>query len=297
MAYDGREVLVSVIIPAKSEGENLIDTVKAVRENSGGLQPEIIVVDDASEDGAPQRLAARFAEDDLVQIIDGPDLGIARARNAGAEVARGEVLVFLDGHCFVPPGWLEPLVAPFADQKVGMTGPGFRSIRDPRARACGITWADASLGNVWLPPETQGPVPFHIGACQAVRADVFAAEGGFDPGMTRWGSEDVELCLRLWLMGYDVHAAPESEVYHLFRNARPYDVDTTLILYNHLRLALLHFDEARLEQVVARLQAFPASAGAIARAFTDGTLSDRDRMWSRRVRDVDWVFQRFQIGF
>lgn len=297
MAYDGSDVLVSVIIPAKSEGENLIDTVAAVRENSGGLMPEIIVVDDRSEDGAPQRLAARFAEDDRLQIIDGPDLGIARARNAGAEVARGEVLVFLDGHCFVPPGWLEPLLAPFGDPKVAMTGPAFRSIRDTRARACGITWADASLGNVWLPAETRGAVPFHIGACQAVRAETFASEGGFDPGMTRWGSEDVELCLRLWLMGHDVHAAPQSEVYHLFRDARPYSVDTMLILYNHLRLALLHFDERRLEQVIARMQVFPDSAGAIAKAFSDGTLADRDRMLGRRARDVDWLFQRFAIGF
>jgi hypothetical protein len=115
--------------------------------------------------------------------------------------------------------------------------------------------------------------------------------------MTRWGSEDVELCLRVWLMGHDVHAVPESEVYHLFRTARPYTVDTTLILYNHLRLALLHFDAARLEQVIARLQTYPGSAGAIARAFTDGTLADRDRMHARRERDVTWLFQRFGIGF
>jgi hypothetical protein len=59
----------------------------------------------------------------------------------------------------------------------------------------------------------------------------------------------------------------------------------------------LHFDEARLHQVIQRLQAFPASAGAISRAFTDGTVADRDRLWSRRVRDVDWLFQRFEIGF
>ncbi len=297
MAYDGSDIAVSVIIPAKSEGENLIDTVLSVRANSTALAPEIIVVDDGSDDGAPQRLAARLADDDRLRIIGGPQEGIARARNAGAAVARGEVLVFLDGHCYVPPGWLEPLVAPFADRAVAMTGPAFRSIRDPRARACGITWADASLGNIWLPPETRGPVPFHIGACQAVRAEVFADEGGFDPGMTRWGSEDVELCLRLWLMGHDVHAAPESEVYHLFRDARPYSVDTMLILYNHLRLALLHFDERRLVQVIARLQAYPEAAGAIAKAFTDGTLNDRSKMQARRHRDVDWLFHRFGIGF
>ncbi len=288
---------VSVVIPALSEGENLVDTVAAVRNNSGWLDPEVIVVDDGSTDGAPQRVAARFIEDDRVRVIHGPQQGIARARNAGAKTARGEVVVFLDGHCFVPRRWLEPLMEPFKRSNVGLTGPAFTSIRDPRLIACGVTWKEPTLGNVWLPATTRGPVPFHIGACQAVRADIFATLGGFDQGMTRWGSEDIELCLRMWLMGYEVHAVPESLVYHLFRTSRPYDVDGVLILYNHLRMALLHFDETRLQKVLGRLIRCGGIEKALAKAYVNGVVAEREELKSVREYDIDWFFDRFAIGF
>jgi len=288
---------VSVVIPTLNEGQNLIDTVASVRANSGPLDPEVIVVDDGSDDSSPQRVAGRFADDANVRVIAGPGAGIARARNAGAAVAAGEVVVFLDAHCYCPLGWLAPLTDPFADPAVALTGPAFGSIRDPFGVACGVTWADPSLSNVWLPGDTKGPVPFHIGACQAVRAETFAAAGGFDAGMTRWGSEDVELCLRLWLLGHEVHAAPESVVFHLFRTSRPYSVDVQSILYNHLRLALRHFDEARIEKVVAETQRWGVAPAAIARAFTDGLVAEREALLSARVRDVDWLFDRFGIGF
>ena len=287
----------SVVIPALNEGSNLKDTVASVHAHSGDVEPEIIVVDDGSTDGAPQRIAARYANDETVRVIPGPQKGIAWARNAGASAANGRAIVFLDGHCYVPEGWLAPLIAPLANDAVGMSGPAFTSIREPNVAACGMTWTGEDLNTAWLPYETRGPVPFHGGGCQAVKADVFEAVGGFDRGMTRWGSEDIELCVRMWLLGYEIHAAPDSLVYHLFRTSRPYDVDYAMILYNHLRLAVLHFDEARLERVVARIIAFDGAERVFTRALTDGLWADRDGLLRKRRYDIDWLIQRFGIGF
>lgn len=288
---------VSVVIPALSEGENLVDTVAGVRANSGTLDPEVIVVDDGSEDGAPQRVATQFGDDARVRVITGPGEGIARARNAGASLAQGDIIVFLDGHCHVPRGWLAPLVAAFDDPAVGLAGPAFSSIRAPRIKACGITWNGPDLGNVWLPALGSGPVPFHIGACQAVRASTFRAIGGFDPGMTRWGSEDIEICLRMWLMGHVVQAVPDSLVYHLFRDAHPYEVTPDLVHYNHLRLALLHFDEPRLAKVLDHFVQARGRGAPLAKAFANGVAAERAALFATRTHDVDWLFQRFQIGF
>jgi glycosyltransferase involved in cell wall biosynthesis len=287
---------VSVVVPALNEGSNLIDTVGAVFENSGGLLREVIVVDDGSTDSGPERTLARHRNERLRVIrLDGA--GIARARNAGGAAAEGDAIVFLDAHCHVPEGWLEPLVGAL-DAGAALAGPSFTSIRDPRMRACGVTWADPGLGNVWLPPgHGIHAVPFHIGACQAVRADVFRETGGFDDGMTRWGSEDIELCLRLWLLGHEVAAAPESLVFHLFRTTRPYDVDVSAIVYNHLRLALLHFDEGRLASVIRYVFGIAGAERSLAKAYANGTLADRSAMLARHRRDLDWLFGRFGIGF
>ena len=43
--------------------------------------------------------------------------GLIRARIAGVQAARGEILVFLDSHCEATTGWLEPLVARIVEVK------------------------------------------------------------------------------------------------------------------------------------------------------------------------------------
>jgi GT2 family glycosyltransferase len=137
------------------------------------------------------------------------------------------------------------------------------------------------------------PVPFHIGACQAVRADVFHALGGYERGMTRWGSEDIELCLRMWLFGYQVYAQPASLVYHLFRTSRPYDVDTSQILYNRLRLALLHFAGDQLVRVLQALLGYSGVAQSLVQALTDDTMARRHELFAGRQHDMTWFCNRF----
>lgn len=286
---------VSVILPAHNEGQNLVDTVGYVLQNSGDVDLEVIIVDDGSDDGSPAAALAHYGTAPL-RVARGAGLGIARARNLGAAQARGQVLVFLDAHCYVPPGWLSPLTAAADRAGVGMVGPVFAGIHEITTRACGITWQDASLENVWLPPPANvAEVPFHIGACQALPAAVFHDVGGYDEGMTRWGSEDIELCLRLWLLGYRVLAQSASLVFHLFRPRHPYAVDVSQALYNKLRLALSHFDEARLARALRPLMAYPDFSCSLARAFLDDTLSHRACLFARRQHNMDWFCAYFGI--
>ena len=56
----------------------------------------------------------------------------------------------------------------------------------------------------------------------AMRHDTLTQAGAFDEGMAQWGSEDVELCLRYWLLGYEAWVVPEVTVLHYFRKQRPY---------------------------------------------------------------------------
>lgn len=95
----------SVIIPARNEeallGTTLESVLRATDEfgTSGGV--EVIVVDDGSSDGTPA-LVERYAADRGVVSVSCEVRGAARARNLGARLARGKILVFLDADTHPP---------------------------------------------------------------------------------------------------------------------------------------------------------------------------------------------------
>ncbi|WP_018867362.1 MULTISPECIES: glycosyltransferase [unclassified Thioalkalivibrio] len=88
-----RAPTLSFIIPAWNEAEWLPRTLTAVQEALSGLDrpSEIIVVDNASTDATPQ-IAQRAG----CRVVFEPERRISRARNAGAEAASGDYLLFVD---------------------------------------------------------------------------------------------------------------------------------------------------------------------------------------------------------
>jgi glycosyltransferase involved in cell wall biosynthesis len=293
-----QSVDVSVVIPAHNEGENLVDTVACVLENAAPLRVEVIVAADDCTDGSAQRVAKRHARDRRVRVVTGSGLGIAGARNRGAREARGDALVFLDGHCYVPSGALEALTTPLDDPAVGMTGPAIANLWAPDAPpGCGATWGSAQLDMQWLPVQGADPYPVPLlpGGCQALRRLEFETLGGYDSGMGRWGSEDFELSLRVWLMGKDVLAAPQAVIYHVFREKSAYTVDYAQVTYNRLRLAVQHFKEERCAGVFDCHQGWPGFSAAILKLMHDDALERRKRFFADRRRDDDWLAARFGI--
>ena len=85
--------MISFIVPAHNEEFELSSTLVAIRAagSDAGQPYEIIVVDDASNDGTPEIAAQAFAK-----VIPINRRQIAAARNAGARASRGEYLFFID---------------------------------------------------------------------------------------------------------------------------------------------------------------------------------------------------------
>ncbi|HEU4753549.1 MAG TPA: glycosyltransferase [Armatimonadota bacterium] len=290
------DVTASVIIITHNEGEMLGRTVDSVLASlpAGG---EIVVVDDLSEDGSTMGLEERDPRLRLLRPAE--RLGAARARNAGADAAKGDVLVFSDAHVLVPAGWLEPLARALAQPGVAAVGPVISSLEEPEKKGYGFQWVDAALTVSWLPRQGETPyaVPMLGAGFLAARADVFRSLGGFDAGMIVWGVEDGELCLRLWSMGHECRLVPEVEVQHLFRSTHPYPVGWVPVLHNTLRTAAVHFDRARTEKVISAAvtkQAFPE---ALARLLESDVLDRRAEVRRRRKRDDGWFFERFPAGW
>jgi glycosyltransferase involved in cell wall biosynthesis len=87
------QTMISFVIPAYNEELELSATIAAIRDAaSGAAQPcEVIVVDDASTDATPE-----IASHAGAKVIRINRRQIAAARNAGARVAQGEYLFFVD---------------------------------------------------------------------------------------------------------------------------------------------------------------------------------------------------------
>jgi GT2 family glycosyltransferase len=288
-------VPVSVVIPSHNEGTQLLETVDCVLENLpvGG---EIVVVDDASTDGSADRLTHPS-----VRVLKPAErLGAAGARNFGAMCAFGEALVFCDGHVRVPSDWADRLLPLLNQPDMGAVAPAISVMGGtPAAIGYGFRWKDPALNVEWLAWQAAEPhpVPLLPGCCLCIRHDVFANVGGFDNGLAVWGSEDGELCLRLWLMGYECWLVPTVEVPHLFRSVHPYRVDWEVVLHNLLRVGVVHFGRDRLQRMIATLAASGGFAGAFATLLEGDAWARRAWLRDRRRHDDDWFFDRFNMAW
>lgn len=92
--------LFSVVVPAYNEAAELPTTLRALREamQAQAESSELIVVDNNSSDDTAVVARAHGAD----QVVFEPVNQIARARNAGAAVARGRYLIFVDADTRIP---------------------------------------------------------------------------------------------------------------------------------------------------------------------------------------------------
>lgn len=77
---------------------------------------EIIVVNDGSPDGSAAIIAEYARKDSRVRAVEKPNGGLSSARNAGTDVARGNIVDFVDSDDYVEPNLAEFLVDTFANE-------------------------------------------------------------------------------------------------------------------------------------------------------------------------------------
>ena len=102
--------MISVVIPVKNGGTDLVRCLEAIAAQQIGDEVEVVVVDSGSSDGSAEtahRLGAR------VHSIAPTEFHHGRTRNLGAELARGDILVFTsqDAHA-ADEHWLANLTSP-----------------------------------------------------------------------------------------------------------------------------------------------------------------------------------------
>jgi glycosyltransferase involved in cell wall biosynthesis len=198
-----------VVVPAFNAPAYLERCLKALAASS--VPFELILVDDASSDAAALELIARSGARVVRQEKNG---GPAVARNAGARVATGELLVFIDSDVVVGPETLAQLARVFVDEpEVDACFGSYDAAPDAKSTVSSYR----NLLHHYVHQTGPRDATTFWAGCGALRRAVFLDLGGYDERFARPSIEDIELGMRLREAGHRIRLAPWIQVKHLMR--------------------------------------------------------------------------------
>lgn len=184
---------VSVVVTSYNYGRFLAEAIESVQRQTLAAT-EIIVVDDGSVDDTAE-VAARFP----VRYLHQANGGVCRARNHGAAIARGELLMFLDADDVLEPTYLETCARALreAPPDVGYAYTQMRYFGSEEGihRAGPFSAKSVLRGNL-------------VNASAVIERAAFVQSGGFSLAWAR-GHEDMELWVRLYSLGVRGVFVPE----------------------------------------------------------------------------------------
>ena len=211
------ELGVSVVLPVLNEAGDLPRLLDQLREQlppPGGF--EVLVVDGGSHDGTRELVTQRATTWPALRLIDNPKRRSSPARNLGALAAKGEIILYVDGHCSIPRSdYLRRMVTIFTSTGAACLcrpqplttltedKPWARAIAAARHSPLGHH-PDSDIYGA-EPKETQ---PQSAGA--AYRREVFERVGGFDERFD--ACEDVEFNHRVDRAGFKAYVHPDLAV-------------------------------------------------------------------------------------
>lgn len=207
---------VSIIIPTL-HSPMIGEVLQALyRQSSYHAVGEIIVVGlaEAGAVTAPARL-----------VPTGQPLSAAAARNLGASLASGDILLFIDSDCIAHPQLVERHLEQHRAGHSVVGGSIVLETDDAYWRLCDNLLAFTPFLNTM--PAGERP---YLPSCNlSISRTLFQAVGGFDEQFAGAAGEDIDLSLRLRNRGQRLFFTPAAQVYH-----RPPRVTATTVA-RHLR--------------------------------------------------------------
>ncbi|QQR92907.1 MAG: glycosyltransferase [Candidatus Iainarchaeum archaeon] len=171
-AKKSEEIGISVVVPTLNEEKNIGPCLQALREQDFEGGYEVIVADGNSEDKT-REIAERLAD----KVIIEKRRSIAFERNAGAQHAKGKIIVFTDADSCAPKNWLSSVYRIFEDDKELslVYGPVFFSDTSKEEQ-----W----ISSFFMPKfmKIMDLLSMHnpIGSNMAIRREVYEKIGGFN---------------------------------------------------------------------------------------------------------------------
>jgi GT2 family glycosyltransferase len=212
---------VTVVVLAYRTVGPLGDCLTALAAQRTSMPHEVVVVLNGASAEA-SAVVERFVHEVRV-VTSGANLGFAGGANLGARGAGGDYLVFLNDDVVPEPDWLDELVG-FADGRphAGAVGSLVLFPDGSVQEAGGVIWKEGNTAVVGRGDEPGRPdiafarrVDYASACALLVRRAAWDEVGGFDEGYFPAYYEDVDLCMGLRGLGWEVWFTPTARVRHL----------------------------------------------------------------------------------
>lgn len=230
-AIEGSPELSVVIVSfnCRHEVERAIDSL---RRHPPAVRHEVIVVDNASQDGTPDHLAARFPDITLIPLDQ--NVGYGSAVNLAVERSAGRQLLLLNPDTETTDGAIDTLLDHArANPRAGVLGPRLvLGSGEPQSSArrlpsparlwievlrlhllLGAATRARLFGGTYSAQDEAGPVDWVSGACHLVPRAVWDEVGGLTE-RTFCGFDDLDYCWRARDAGYDTLFCPDAVIIH-----------------------------------------------------------------------------------
>lgn len=206
--------------------QHLQTFLPSVVAHSGNAR--LLLIDNASTDKSVEWVSRTYPGIDI--LVHPSNLGFTEGYNQGLVAVKTEYAVLLNSDVEVTPGWLLPLAERLeSNQAIAAVQPKVLAFRDKNqfeyAGAAG-GFIDSlgypfCRGRIFDTCESDSgqyneaiPVFWATGACMMVRMEAYKNSGGLEPRFFAH-MEEIDLCWRWALGGWQVWAEPASVVYHL----------------------------------------------------------------------------------
>lgn len=212
-----RDPLVYVVV-VNWNGLQFLDDCFTSLQKSVYPNLRVLFVDNGSTDGSVEYAVGHSLKPGLIRSPN--NMGFAAANNIGIKHSLdlgAEYVVLLNNDTRVEAHWLDELVHT-ANEVPACGVCGAQQLTWDGSNRLALRfipeWADSTIS--YLPPDNSGvpkEVVFVSGFCMLLRSEALQRVGMFDERYFA-GSEDLDLCLRMWKAGYSVLNVPNARVYH-----------------------------------------------------------------------------------
>jgi len=201
-----RDDMISVVMPVYNGADALDEQLAALASQDYAGPWELVVADNGSDD-ASVALATEWGERlPSLRVVDASTRrGCAAARNIGAELAAGSVLVFCDQDDIVQPGWLAAMASALQTHELVVGCNEFATLNPMEPHAGAVSAKEPDRRG-----DQYGFLPFGMSCNLGIHRRTLEAFDGFDEAVS--GADDVDLCWRVQLGGHPMLLEPGAVV-------------------------------------------------------------------------------------